>query len=74
MRFLLGIGLGGIYPLSATKAAEDAAKQSKLEKLNKLKLQNEGENSNSNSDSAANNNGVDSYAAAKSYFWQTPGK
>lgn len=23
MRFLLGIGVGGVYPLSATKAAED---------------------------------------------------
>jgi PHS family inorganic phosphate transporter-like MFS transporter len=26
MRFLLGIGVGGVYPLSATKAAEDAGK------------------------------------------------
>lgn len=25
-RFLLGIGLGGVYPLAATKAAEDGAK------------------------------------------------
>jgi PHS family inorganic phosphate transporter-like MFS transporter len=26
MRFILGIGVGGIYPLSATKAAEDGGK------------------------------------------------
>lgn len=28
-RFLLGIGAGGVYPLSATKAAEDAGENSK---------------------------------------------
>lgn len=26
MRFILGIGVGGVYPLSATKAAEDGGK------------------------------------------------
>ena len=32
-RFLLGMGVGGIYPLSATKAAEDAILRQELEEL-----------------------------------------
>ena len=44
-RFFLGIGLGGVYPLAATKASEDSA----------------------------GGDGVDSTAAATSFFWQTPG-
>ena len=44
-RFFLGIGLGGVYPLAATKASEDST----------------------------GGDGVDSAAAASSFFWQTPG-
>lgn len=35
-RFFLGVGLGGVYPLSATKAAEDGASQGNNNKSNKV--------------------------------------
>lgn len=56
-RFLLGIGLGGVYPLSATKAAEDGADDDAHEAAG----------------IDAGGESVDSTASAKAFFWQAPG-
>lgn len=56
-RFLLGIGLGGLYPLSATKAAEDGADDEEHEAAG----------------ADAGGESVDSTASAKAFFWQVPG-
>ena len=74
-RFLLGVGLGGIYPLSAIKAAEDAAAASSLEALKKQsKLQQQGgKAANVGSDESDSDKDVHASSAAKAFFWQAPG-
>ncbi len=71
-RFCLGIGLGGIYPLAATKAAED---ESRIVSRNGNSHSHSHSNSdsNSNSNNSSNSSGGDTSASIKisfSYFWQ----
>lgn len=64
-RFLLGIGLGGLYPLTATKAAEDAKKNESVHNSNSHDLIEE--------DNMETKDEVNSLSAAKAFFWQVPG-
>eukprot|EP00605_Chrysophyceae_sp_TOSAG23-4_P000959 GSChrysophyteH1.ASY1.ANO1.1059.1 assembled CDS len=64
-RFFLGVGVGGMYPLSATKAAEDAAENARwLEEERQAK---------NNAEAAKATGPVDSLSSARSFFWQAPG-
>lgn len=57
-RFLLGVGLGGVYPLAATKSSEDGA---------------EDEDDSSAVPIVARQSPVDPMATSYSFFWQMPG-
>ncbi len=80
-RFMLGIGVGGIFPLAATKAAEDAADNSLFERdMEQTRLNMEAAVATGRkpppSISVQKPNeisAVDSLSSARSYWWQAPG-
>jgi len=81
-RFLLGVGLGGVYPLSATKAAEDGDMPIESD-LVAAETEDEirasrGSNHSKSVQARVNagistSNAVDPTSAAWSFFWQGPG-
>jgi len=76
-RFLLGVGLGGIYPLSAIKAAEDAEAAAQLVAI-KRRAQDWGDavgahaHADGDSGDSSKENKSNS-SSAKAFFWQAPG-
>ena len=81
-RFMLGIGVGGIFPLAATKAAEDAAQtqllvreaeQAKTDAIAAAATGRKAPTVVSSANRQEENGAVDSLSSAKSFFWQAPG-
>jgi PHS family inorganic phosphate transporter-like MFS transporter len=64
-RFTLGIGMGGVYPLAATKAAEDAAAAAADD--------DDDDDDDIINSRSVRSNAVDTSSVASSYFWQGPG-
>ena len=81
-RFILGAGLGGVYPLSAAKAAEDGANEDHLENVRANRQKSCHEN-NDPGDSAVTHGGnfnsshkellAGTLQSAMAFFWQVPG-
>lgn len=66
-RFFLGVGVGGIYPLSATKAVEDNARAAAAAGGK------EGEDERDDAAPSHASTSSGAVASAKGFFWQIPG-